>query len=105
MILGFKVLINLSKLDYKWYKADFSLKNYSNTQKIIKYLENKSSLFCIDKTIGYTDLEFEFYLKNTDELLKIFEEISTKFPDTIKEYSYFRLVKAHKYFGFDDSLG
>lgn len=83
----------------------FFLKKYSNTQKIIKYLENKSSLFYIDKTIGYADLEFEFYLKNTDELLKIFEEISTKFPDTIKEYSYIRVVKAHKYFGFDDSLG
>ena len=51
----------------------FFLKKYSNTQKIIKYLENKSSLFYIDKTIGYADLEFEFYLKNTDELLKIFE--------------------------------
>jgi len=105
VILGFKVLINLSKLGYKWYKADFFLKNYSNTQKIIKYLENKPYLFCVDRTIGYADLEFEFFLKNTDELLKIFEEISTKFPDTIKEYSYFRLVKAHKFFGFDDSLG
>lgn len=55
--------------------------------------------------MGYADLEFEFYLKNSDELLKIFEEILTKFPDTIKEYSYFRVVRAHKYFGFDDSLG
>jgi hypothetical protein len=44
-------------------------------------------------------------LKNSDELLKNFEEILTKFPDTIKEYSHFRVVKAHKYFGFDDSLG
>ena len=104
VILGFKVLIDLDKLGYKWYKADFFLKDYSNAQRIINYLEEKPYLIVIDKTIGYADLELEFYLKNTNELLSVYEEISTKFPDTIKDFSYFRLVKAYKYLGFDDAL-
>jgi DNA-binding Lrp family transcriptional regulator len=104
VILGFKLLINLNELGYKWYKADFFLRDYNTGIKIIKYLENNPNLICIDRTIGYADLELEFYLRSTDELMKIFENVSRKFPDTIKHYSYFRLVKAYKFFGVDDIL-
>ena len=72
--------------------------------KIIQYLEPKPSLITIDNTIGYADLEVEFILKNTDELMQIYEEVSQKFPNTIKDFAYFRALKFYKYFGFQDSI-
>ena len=104
VIIGFKVLIDIGKLGYNWYKADLFLKDFSNKQKIINYLEEKQNLVVIDTTIGYADLEFEFCLENTDNLLKIYEEVSTKFPNTIKDFSYFRVLKVHKFFGLNDIL-
>jgi len=104
IILGFKLLINLSVLDYKWFKSDIFLKDYNDIIRIIKYLENNPNLICVDRTIGYADIELEFFLKSTDDLLKIFEDVSTKFKDTIKDYTYFRLVKMYKFFGVDDAL-
>jgi DNA-binding Lrp family transcriptional regulator len=99
VILQYKLLIDISKFGFRWYKADFFLKDYRIAPKIISYLEDKPFLAVVDRTIGYADLELELFLRNSDELLQVYEDISQKFPDAIKDFSYFRVVRAHKFFG------
>ena len=101
VIHGFYALIDYSKLGYQWFKADLYLKEYSKIYQIIKYIEKNPHLVGIDNTFGYVDLELEFILKNINQLHQIFEEISTKFPDCIRNYSYFRVVEAHKFLVLD----
>ena len=97
VIVGFKVNMDFPKLGYKFYKADINLKEPKKRNKIIKYVETNPYLNHIIKAIGYVDLELLFYLENANQLHEIMSDISVKFPDAIKNYSYFSIIKVHKW--------
>ena len=97
VILRFTVTIDWEKIGYKWFKADLYLREHNKIHQIIKYLEGNPHLAYIDKTIGYANLELEFILRNTRQLRQIIEDLYTKFPETIRSYSYFYVVKSHKW--------
>jgi len=96
IILGFRTSINWPKLGYYYYKLDIELKRYNERNKIINYLKENPNLKYYIKTIGYVDLEFAFVLNNAHQLHQIMEDLSCKFPDTIKNYTYFSSVKTYK---------
>jgi hypothetical protein len=48
-------------------------------------------------SIGYVDLELLFILKSANQLYKIMEDLSIKFPNTIKNYISFSATKTHKW--------
>ena len=98
LLLGFTTKIDWKKLGYQMFKIDFFLKEYSKKNSIIKYVENNPHLLAVDHTLGYADLELEIFLKNVDELREFVEDISIKFPKTIKNYTYFMVMKNHKFF-------
>jgi len=97
VILRFHVTINWEIIGYKWFKVDIYLKDYNKIHQIIKYLETNPHLSYIDKTFGYADLELELIVKNVDQLKQIIEDLSTKFPKMIRSYTYFSIVKSHKW--------
>jgi Lrp/AsnC family transcriptional regulator for asnA, asnC and gidA len=98
VILGFTVELDLDKIDYQIWKVDFNLSEYTKINQIIKYLEKNLLLLCVDYTIGYADLEIEINVKNINQLYKIIEDLHSKFPKIIRDYSYFRVVKVYKWF-------
>ena len=49
------------------------------------------------KSIGYVDIELMFYLRNANQLHEIMRDLSIKFPDAIKNYTYFSTIKTHKW--------
>jgi Lrp/AsnC family leucine-responsive transcriptional regulator len=95
IILGFRVNIDYQKIGYIWYKADIVLKDTSKTQGIIDYIEKNPNLIYRVKSIGYRDLEFGFILENVNQLHQIIGDLSKKFPDTIKNYTYFSTTQTH----------
>jgi Lrp/AsnC family transcriptional regulator for asnA, asnC and gidA len=101
VINGFSILMDFSKLGYIGYKVDIYLKEYSTIHQIIKYIEKDPHLWGIDSTLGYVDLELELTLKNINQLYEIIEDISNKFPNSIRNYNYFRLIEAHKFLSLD----
>ena len=100
VILGFTVELDLEKIGYQGWKVDFYLSEYTQINKIIKYLEKNPLLRCVDYTIGYADLEIEVNVKNINQLHELIEDLHSKFPKIIRKYSYFRVVKFHKWFSF-----
>ena len=50
----------------------------------------------IDKSIGYYDLELDFWLKNLEQFHEIMDDLTVKFPDAIRNYSYVHDPKLHK---------
>ena len=96
IILGFRTSINWQKLGYYHYKLDIELKQYNKRNQIISYLINNPSLKYYFKSIGYVDLEFMFVLNNAHQLNQIIDDVSIKFPDTIKRFTYFNTVKTYK---------
>jgi len=97
IIEGFRTQIDYTKLGYRWYKVDMVLKEYNKSAQIISYLKTNPHFVAIDRGVGYVDLEVEFFLKSVDHLYKIMNDITTKFPDSIRNYTYISVIKTHKY--------
>jgi Lrp/AsnC family transcriptional regulator for asnA, asnC and gidA len=97
VIKAFRINIDLRKLGYQRYKADIILKDYSKLHQIINYIEANPNLDEIIQSVGYVDLELLFILRSADQLHKIMEDLSMKFPDTIKNYIYFSAIETHKW--------
>ena len=98
IILGFRINIDFSKVGYQWYTIDIVLKDRKKIQPILKYLENNPHFVCIDKTLGYVDLELEFILKNADQIHQIMRNLATKFPGSIRNYKYHKRTYTYKYY-------
>jgi len=98
VILGFTVELDLDKIGYQVWKVDFYLSEYNKINQIIRYIEKNPLLYCVDYTIGYADLELEINVKNINQLHNIIEDLHSKFPKIIRNYSYFRGVKYYKWY-------
>jgi Lrp/AsnC family leucine-responsive transcriptional regulator len=101
IILNYTINIDWPKISYQYYKADIVLKDLEKRQKILEYIENNPNLMYKFSSLGYVDLELWFCLNNANQLHQIMEDLSSKFPDTIKNYKYFSITKTHKYQGVD----
>lgn len=97
IINAFRVNLNLPKLGFQRYKSDIILKDYDKLPKIINYIEKNRYLDEIIQSIGYADLELEFILNNANQLYQIMDDLSIKFPNTIKNYITFSATKTHKW--------
>jgi Lrp/AsnC family leucine-responsive transcriptional regulator len=97
VIIEYKVNIDFPKLGYKLHKTDINLKEPKKRDKILEYLERNPHLYHIIQSMGYADIELLFYLENTDQLHEIMADISVRFPDAIKNYTYFSTIKTHKW--------
>jgi len=96
VIKGFRVNLDLSKLDLHHYKVDIYLKDHKLKNSILKYLADKPYVEYMNLSIGWSDLGPEFVVKDFDELMKILDEVNNKFSGVIKRQSYFITEKIHK---------
>jgi DNA-binding Lrp family transcriptional regulator len=95
VIRGFRVNLNYSKLGLQNFKVDIYLKDHKLKKPVLDYLKNKSYLEYMNLAIGWADLEPEFVVKNFDDLIKILEEINTRFSGVIKKQSFFITEKMY----------
>lgn len=96
VVRGFRVNLDLSKLGLQHFKVDIHLKDHKLKKPIFDYLKDKPYLEYMNLTIGWADLEPEFVVKNFDELLKILDEMNTKFSGAIKKQAFFITEKLYK---------
>ena len=97
VILGFRTRIDFLKFGYRVCKIDIVLKDRNKKRVIINYIKNNPHLREINSTIGYVDLELVFHLKDINQIHQIMEDLSLKFPDTIRNYKYFSVKEVHKW--------
>lgn len=96
VIQAFRVNIDYSKLGYHLFKINITLNDYTRRGKIINYIRYNPHLIMIDKAIGYYDLELDFLLRDLDDLRSIMDDLTTNFPDDIKNYSFVHDPLKHK---------
>jgi DNA-binding Lrp family transcriptional regulator len=101
VILRYTINIDWPKVDCFWYKLDIVLKDPEKKQKIVDYLENNPHLEARMESLGYVDIELTLNLNNATQIYQIMEDLSSKFPDTIKNYKYMSAIKTHKFEGTD----
>jgi len=96
IIIAYRLHINFPKLGYYLYKIDIELNKFDQVDNILKYIKSNPNFEFICKTVGYVDLEIAFLLNNSYQLNQIMEDISSKFPDAIKNYIYSSEIKTFK---------
>jgi DNA-binding Lrp family transcriptional regulator len=100
IIIAYRLDIDFQKIGYFVYKVDIELNEFDKIEHILEYLYSIPFFVYICKSIGYVDLEVGFILRNTYQLHQIMEDIANKFPNAIKNYTYFSVIKTHKTYGF-----
>jgi Lrp/AsnC family leucine-responsive transcriptional regulator len=94
----FTVNIDVSKTGIQEYNLEINLKDYDKKYEIIKFIKKYQNIIEISESFGRgVDLDIRFILKNVGELHDIINDLSSKFPETIKNFNYFSQKKLHKY--------
>jgi DNA-binding Lrp family transcriptional regulator len=96
IIQGYRVDIDFSKLGYQFFKVNIDLANYNERGRMISYVKYNPHLVMIDKSIGYYDLELDLWVENLSQFHQIMDDLTLKFPDSIKNYTYVHDAKLSK---------
>jgi len=97
VIINFTIHVAWKKLDYHFFSVEVIFSDFSEKNRILKYLRKNPYLINIIKPLGFNcDLEFLFCLKNVKHLRGIIEDLTTKFPTAIKSCDFSRIYEAHK---------
>jgi len=98
VIATFAVNIDVLKTGYREYNLEINLKDYDKKYEIIEYVQKYQNLLEIAESFGRgVDLNIRFILKDITQLHNIINDLSSKFPETIKNFNYFSHKKLHKY--------
>ena len=97
IILGFKVLLDLEKIGYYWYKVEMQISNISIKKQMLEYFKQSPNIVYAYETISDNDIEFELEVKSHEEFKKSLDKIKKLFGKAIKKDHYFIWSKEHKF--------
>ena len=80
IILGYRADFNVRKLGYVDIAVAMKLRSVENIDVIEKWSDGNPHTTWLQKIIGEDDIEFEFEVKDRDELEGILNELRSKFP-------------------------
>jgi Lrp/AsnC family leucine-responsive transcriptional regulator len=97
VILGFGVNINWEKLGYRFYHVEINLKQYHKRLDIVRYLMENPYFRSSHQLLGHaSDLEVDFILENVMQLHEMMDNLSTHFPESVKDFKYWSILKTYK---------
>jgi len=97
ILIGYRVLLNLSKLDYEYYKIDLEIEDIKKIKLLQQFAKQHPSIIYEDRTVGGSDFEFDAELQGYDAFYSLIEELKKEFPGLIKTYRYYKAKKIFKY--------
>lgn len=96
IIQAFRVNIDETKLGFKRYKVDVSLKEHNLRSEIIQQIRKNPYVLYISTSVGLSDIEIELIVKEQQQLVDIMEKIVFKYPGAIKNYSMYGDLRIYK---------
>jgi Lrp/AsnC family transcriptional regulator, regulator for asnA, asnC and gidA len=98
IIRNYSINVDWSKIGYRWFHLRINLNDYDQKNKILKHIRENPYLIRILKGVIYNvDIHCTFLLKNIEELRKISEDISLKFPNAISNYQFYSGYRLYKH--------
>lgn len=98
ILVGYTINVDWSKIGYRWFHLRIFLDDYDKKNQIMQHLRKNSYLIRILKGfITPVDIHCTYLLKNVEELRKIIEELTSKFPNIISNYEFYSTYKIYKH--------
>lgn len=99
IIIGYKTLIDLSKLGYLYYKIHFRLSSITKEkeEQFKEYIFEHPNIVYDNTSIGGSNLEIDIQVENVQKLRDIIKEIKDKFSEIIQDYEVLQYLKEYKY--------
>ena len=97
IILGYRVLLDTSKLGLQYFKLHVNHKNYleQDINKFRSFLESKNYIIYLDQYLGGEDFEIELHLKSENEFLEFMDELKEKHGHLIKDHFLIKFSKEY----------
>ncbi|GEM_PF-79731 len=102
IIERFRVMIDLSRIGYYWYKVEFFLKDLGKKKNMLDYFAQNPNIVYAYETTADVDLEVEFEVESYEKFREILEDIRERFQDAIESYRHLLWFKEHKILFFPD---
>ena len=96
IILGYRAMISLAKTGYEYYKIDLIINDMSIKPQLFQFAKQHPNCIYVDRTIGGTDFECDFELRNQREFMNLMAEIKNKFKGQIRTYKYYVATVIYK---------
>ena len=103
-MLGYRALIDVSFLGYRYYKSYINLLNTTRLQELDQFCLEHPNILTVNRTIGGRDYEIELQAKSFEEFDRIMKEIRKIFANMIDDYEFViaREEKKMVYFPFEE---
>ncbi len=103
IIQGYRALIDVSFLGYRYYKSYINLLNTERLQELEQFCLQHPNILNVNRTIGGRDFEIELQAKSFDEFDSIMKELRREFAGMMDDYEFViaREEKKMVYFPFE----
>lgn len=98
IIQSHRILINLQKVNRKFYKALIKINNPTKDEekKLYTFCSQFNFVVYLVEVLGEWQLEIETEVENQEEFTELLRKIRGEFPDLILDYEILQVTKEHK---------
>lgn len=96
IIIGFRSIFNLRFFGREYYKVDLWFRKFDRAKEITQHILSHPSVVYTERSLVTSDLEFDVEIENFGKFIEMMDSFRAKFPEDIRDYKYYSLVKNYK---------
>jgi DNA-binding Lrp family transcriptional regulator len=93
VIIGFRPIFNLRTLEREYYKVDLWFRKFDRVDEIMQHILSHPDVIYTERSLITSDFEFDVEVENFEKFIGMMDGFKQKFPDEIRTYRYYSLVK------------
>jgi len=97
IITDFRVILDLQKMGYYWYKIELQLEDIGVKKAMLDYFHEHPNIVYAYETISDNDLEMEMEVTSYNHFREVLNNIRETFGNSIKKHTHFIWDKEHKF--------
>lgn len=88
--------MDLGAIGRQYYKVDLYLARFGRIEEIRRWIGSSRVVAYTERTLASGDLEFDLEVEDFDAFIAFMDELRSRFPEEIRDYEYYSLVRSHK---------
>ncbi|MCX6778355.1 MAG: Lrp/AsnC family transcriptional regulator, partial [Candidatus Micrarchaeota archaeon] len=98
VILFFRVVLDLEKAGYLYYKLHLYLRNMDDEKfgSLMEYCRQQPNVMYVDEKIGGADFELELHVESPEKFREIVADMRSRFSNLIADHESLLYYKEHK---------